>query len=374
MAFPQISQKNCWSKKAQIEVTFNWIYVLIAGAVILLFFALIIVQQKSQSEENLASDVIRIMSSILSGAGISENTKNTIDTSGIADYTLYFSCDEGVGEVGVVGKGSPVQNAIDPIFAPAEIKTAKLITWSLPFKFPYKVMDLLMVTSLNTEYVVVGDGSFADEFVENTKNFTVKRVNNLDEVNSGVFYQIRVVDVDGKIYRGQLSLSGLGSSLADYKVTAISFVSPQQVIYYQKNGNQWEALHSTPIQLLSFSAENDPAKYAAIFAGNDQLYECNMGKVMKRLEFVSSIYSGKSAEMEEYHNLLQNKVRNSVCADQISGSVRVPLNQALTTHTTNIHRCLGLGYNTCVSSILDSATAIANLNNNLESNNCITLY
>ena len=80
-------------KKAQIQVTFSWVYILIAGAVILLFFIGIVVKQKSISEENLATDVVRVMESIFTGAGVSEKTKNFVDISGLADYTLYFNCE-----------------------------------------------------------------------------------------------------------------------------------------------------------------------------------------------------------------------------------------------------------------------------------------
>ena len=58
-------------KKGQIQVTFNWIYITIAGAVILLFFFGIVVKQKAASEEKLSIEVVRILESILTGAGVS---------------------------------------------------------------------------------------------------------------------------------------------------------------------------------------------------------------------------------------------------------------------------------------------------------------
>src|SRR3989344_3370187 len=94
------------SKKGQIEVTFNWVYVLIAGAVIILFFVGIAVKQKASSERALSSDVVRIMESIFTSAGVSEKTKNIIDVSGLSEYTLQFSCSDGVSEFGVTEIGS----------------------------------------------------------------------------------------------------------------------------------------------------------------------------------------------------------------------------------------------------------------------------
>src|SRR3989344_8866855 len=134
------------SKKGQIEVTFNWVYVLIAGAVIILFFVGIAVKQKASSEKTLSGDLVRIMESIFASAGASEKTKNIIDVSGLADYTFQFSCNDGVSEFSLKDTESQRrQNAIDPIFSPAEIKTTQLILWSLPYKLPFKVTDFLFI-------------------------------------------------------------------------------------------------------------------------------------------------------------------------------------------------------------------------------------
>ena len=66
-------------KSGQVQITFNWIYILIAGAVILLFFVGIVVKQKVVSEERLATDVVDILDSIFTAAGVSSKTKIFID-------------------------------------------------------------------------------------------------------------------------------------------------------------------------------------------------------------------------------------------------------------------------------------------------------
>src|SRR3989338_3659037 len=89
-------------KQAQIEVTFNWIYILIAGTVILLFFIGIAMKQKLSSEQQLSGDIVRTLQSIFTAASVSEKTKNTIDISGLQDYTFYFRCQEGTSEYGII--------------------------------------------------------------------------------------------------------------------------------------------------------------------------------------------------------------------------------------------------------------------------------
>src|SRR3989338_10327302 len=158
------------TRRGQIEMTFNWVYILIAGAVILLFFVGLVVRQQASSEQRLTVDVVESMQRIFTAASVSEKTKNFIDTSGLADYTFYFDCKEGVGEYGIEGGTARVQIPHDPIFAPATFQTSLIITWSLPYEFPFKVMDLLFVTSKNTQYYVVGEGNgFAREFLNATE-------------------------------------------------------------------------------------------------------------------------------------------------------------------------------------------------------------
>src|SRR3989344_8568467 len=131
MAYRKIS-----GKRGQLELTFNWVYILIAGTVILLFFVALVARQKQVSEERLSGDVVEVMSSILAGAGVSEKTKNFIDASGLADYTLYFQCLDGVGEFGIKDRPARIQNSIDPIFAPREVQSSRIVTWSLPYTMP----------------------------------------------------------------------------------------------------------------------------------------------------------------------------------------------------------------------------------------------
>src|SRR3989338_5971125 len=229
-------------KSGQVEITFNWIYVLIAGVVILLFFIGIVFKQKAASEEKLAGDVVRILESIFTAGTVSEKTKNFIDTSGLVDYTLYFQCLDGVGEFGIVDNPARIENTITPVFGPDELQTSQLIIWSLPYYLPYKVSDFLFITSLNTKYIILGDGNgFADEFLDATEGFTREKVTytNLNNINPGNLYHIRIIDLDGVLTAGSPIPANL---LSGNKLTVVSFLG-NTVNYYQKNtNNQWEWL------------------------------------------------------------------------------------------------------------------------------------
>jgi len=58
-------------KKGVIEVQFNWIFILIIGAIILFFFFSIVKTQKTVSEKKISTTVRRDIRAILTGAGVS---------------------------------------------------------------------------------------------------------------------------------------------------------------------------------------------------------------------------------------------------------------------------------------------------------------
>ena len=364
-------------KKGQIEVTFNWVYILIAGAVILLFFIGIVVRQKSASEEQLSIQVVRTMESIFTGAGVSEKTKNFIDIGGLAQYTLYFGCKEGVGEYGIKGTSARSENAIDPFFAPAEIKSSQLIVWSLPFHFPFKVIDFLFITSGNSKYVVIGDVPFATEFLKATHGFNTALITSkseYDQVDPGNNFQVRVVDLIGTtlVPLGEVPLLLRGMDNA--RVTGVSFKNGI-VTYFQKNNDgKWEQKGS-PVPLLSLDEERDAVKYAAIFAADGEMFGCGMNKALRRLELVNEVYGGKENEPGgKLGELLHFYAGHpeSRCVDPLTDRAENVV-KVMASHQRNTIACR-LDSNTCIN-LIGSARSVRNANKALtEQGDCITLY
>lgn len=382
------------NKRGQIEVTFNWVYILIAGAVILLFFTGIIFKAKQSAEANLNQDLINTIESIFTAAQKAEKTKNFIDTSGLVDYVLYFNCENGIGTYGIKGQGASVEDSVAPIFAPLEISTSRLITWSLPYKLPFKVIDFLIVTSVNTKYYLIGEDEFAEEFYNATldssessnslNRFNVERITDFGTIAPEGNFQLRIIDSEGRYIHddddlpGQLKLR----YFTDDKVSAVAF-SGNTVNYYQKEGDKWKKLNLNPILIVSLGGEKDAAKYAAVFSGNDQMYECNMQKAFKRLRYLNEVYGGEDIQSGNPGRKLQEMITyyfvdnptlqiSRECLTFINGGLD-NLQSALMSHQNNVQACL-VDYARCVN-LIDSAQKVRNANQNLaERGNCIPLY
>ncbi len=384
--------------KAQIQVTFHWIYVLIAGAVILLFFFSLILSQKQRSEENLRQDIVRLVESIFTAASLSEKTKTTVDTN-LDQYALTFSCRDGVGEYGLKGGSGSVQDPVHPVFSPAKVQAAQLSLWSLPYKLPFKVIDFLLITSPNIKYVVVGSTSFAEEFLEETKAdpATRFRINtqavspgNLPAVDPGKNTQIRFIDVSGGAGGGAGGGTNGGAiqenalvpekvrRMDDDTVTAVVFVGESQVEYYQKKNEQWR--RTGIANIISLGGERDAARYAALFAQNAEAYECNMQKAFQRLQYLNKIYGGKEIttavagvaggklqEMIAYYEAHPDLTLTQPCKPQLTA-----LQEALQSHQNTVGACLTRPAD-CLN-LISSAQKIRQANEQLGFNNCILLY
>lgn len=380
------------SKRAQIEVTFNWVYVLIAGAVILLFFGGIVVKQKAASEDNLSRMAMNIMDKIFAGARAAEKTKDFVDISGLADYTFYFDCAHEVSTYGLKGHSNPKEDTVHALFAPLELQGTRMILWSLPYKLPYKIVDFLFITTDKTKYFFVGVDDFTEEFLNATQDNSDKRksisaeaVINLEEINPGKNFQIRIVDVKGEIQPKTLlplplleKLKGYGDS----KVTAVSFTGTNQANFFQKEGDHWKQLNPNPVQIISLGGERDAAKYAAIFAGNDQMYECNMKKAFKRLELVNEVYGGmeitslkpgnKLGEITAYYQAHPELQLTGQCQTYLSEADENVM-ESLQMHQLKTQMCK-IDYSKCVE-LIESADKLKQANTNLaEKGDCIPLY
>lgn len=376
--------------KAQIQVTFNWFYILIAGAVILLFFVGIVFKQKAISEERLNVEIVRIMESIFKGAGVSESTKNFIDTSGLADATFTFTCIDAVSTYGIKDTSATIEDSSTPLFSPSQLQTPQMILWSLPLELPYKGANLLFITAPKVRYIITGsDPTFLADFMNATAPTSQKLridrevLQDLSEVNVTRAQKLRIVDLDGSQVQQGMPVPQAALSLEDNQVTAISFTA-QGAIFYQKQENSWQRMHrEASIPVISVGGDRDASKIAAIITDSPENYQCNMQKAFKRLKFVTQIYAGDSLDqgtpggkaqsiIEFYQTNPDLRLTRSDCYSLIFENPQSSLLTKLAVHQNRVNLCLQ-DQGQC-SNLMQSAQELSFINDQLEQFNCLTLY
>ncbi len=379
----KINIKMIKEKSGQIQVSFNWLYVLIAGAVILLFFVGVVAKQKDVSEKGLSVDVLDTMESIFTGASVSDKSQFPINTGGIRDYTFNFRCSDLVNEYGFFDKGVIKQENLVPIFSPMEIKTEKLFLWSVPYNLPYHIINLLIVTSENSKYYLLGDLDSSLTLLNDTKALNIDHLSYDEYANGGIKseenYQVRIVDFEGRISSGESVPTEL-HNLADDKVTMVSFLpSPgNSANYYsmksQEENKVWEKISEEGIKIISLGEDPDAAKYAAIFAANSEEYRCAMQKVFRRMKHVTELYQRKLNEIEVFHGeppvddqciTVLEKKYDEKDPEALLGLIKGNAAGCEGTYAKSMAGCLEL---------LQQTKLIKEFNQNLETKDCINLY
>ncbi len=363
------------SRQGQMQMPFHWIYVLIAGGVILLFFVSIVVKQKESATQQLGTEVNRILESIVGAASVSESTKSVISTAGLVDETLYFQCTisknaESRGamlEYGLVGKGAPITDTIVPIFAPAQIKGTQLFLWSLPYKLPFKIIDLLYVTGPTVHYFLVGESGLAEEFLKEAKSsadtkfkINVEKVTDISSISSPPGMTVRIVDYTGVAVQDGAAVPAMLQTKADAEVSAVAFGDGKKVTFFRKEGKAWKLDGVTT--LFSLSGELDALRYAAIFAANKEMFDCGMRQAFKRAMLVSAVYAGRGQQVID-----APLSQAGVCPVKVSG-----LHELIGKQKSLAESCVALYPDSCAD-LVANAAQIKELNSKLE-DGCIPLY
>ena len=273
------------SDKKGFEIQFNWIFILIAGAAIILFFTAIVIKQKSSSESSIKNTILKSIESIVSSAGVSTDT---ITVEDIPNSNIEVECDK----VSVGGIAKQYQNLI--MFSPNSIKGDSLITQTLTFAVPYRATNLLYITSPSLRYTLVGDNNLAKEINKSLplelkkeffKSVPVLRNSNNYKIKLAVFDDTDMASIDLDAFK----------KTQDSSVTAVKIVGDEKkgdLEFYQKNGNRFELKGTS-------SYISKSAIIGSIYSDSVGLYNCNMQNVFSRLNIVTKVYLERTENLKE---------------------------------------------------------------------------
>ncbi len=283
-------------KRGMIGEQVNWIYVLIAGSLILIFFISIALKQKDAAERNAAEESMKNIDSITLQPPRSSQVIH------FPNLELQIKCDSS-GRVSLeMEKAQPIYPN-EPVFGPQMIKGNDLITMTNEWMVPFKATNFIYLTSNETRYIILhGDAqskSQAEQIFNempeqaNKKLVQDTAITNLLNTNSK-----RLVLIGAGIDPVLPSWAG---SMNSKDVTALKItIDPVgevedstitgTIIYYTKSSS---AL--SPGTSVTFVGK--AMMMGAIYSQNKADYECAMKKAYKRLSAVANIYSRRSSDL-----------------------------------------------------------------------------
>lgn len=272
--------RNKGLNKKGIEVSFDWIFALVVGAIIIILAVYAAVKLVGSESKTSNTEIAAQLGVLLNPveAGFVEGQVNHIDFP--LKTKLFFSCDN-KGDFGRqristsaemkmnnLEQGLNVSFANKYIFAENMVEGKVLLTFSKGFNMPFKVSDVIFVWSADEKYC------FVDPINEVKDELTDLRAANVN-VNKTLFVVDDVKDCakGSKIVCFDQEVRNC-SIFVDTTVGSVRKGKYAKPVYYQGN-------------LI----------YGAIFADPD-VYECQIQRLMKKTSQMANIYLEKTRVSE----------------------------------------------------------------------------
>lgn len=297
-------------KKAVIEIQFNWIFVLIVGALIVAFFVFVVQKQRTVAKSSLEADIRTKLQAIIS---IAEQSDSTVYQLTVPETNMKFDCEGfSIGNLDVI----PLRGN----FAPSPLKSSrnKLYIASEDFSMPYKTTNLVYITTPDVRYVFYdsddADNADSKEYAKKlffdpknpsmpsniTKEFS--KCDNLKDKNN---YKVRFIFVK------ESPEDSCGANIKKGEVTAISIEPALGGISGYGKIKFYERKEDGFVEKGSSYYLGTSSIIAAIFSDSKETYECGLNDALERLKVINEIYLGKA-------KYLQETMQNTDCGNYYS--------------------------------------------------------
>jgi len=336
-------------KKADIEIQFNWIFILIAGAVILLFFISIINNQKKVSDEKIAHISLTNLESILMGAETIPGTLHTIETPNV---DIKFDCNNYY--IGNTKKD--IKDSV--VFAPSLIKGKQMQVLTLDFDMPFRITNFVYVTHPNIRYIFVYNDS------DNDSKKLIKEINSTlpDNFKREIYSNLPDPLQDKNNYKIKVvffyNLTNIPNQIKSAgKDIGIVIVDPTQaskeIKFYNLTNNNF-------VQAGNSYYFDTSTLIGAIFSENMQEYNCTIQKALKKTNIVSKIYEKRVEKLINDYNELSTCYTDYENANKTIGYIKNAANDGLVEST--------------IQNIVSYANNLKETNTDLIYKSCPTIY
>ncbi len=288
-------------KRAQVESQFNWIFILIAGGIILLLFATFIYRYKTINDQKQQLMFSRQLDLQIATLEVSSQP-SLVNRTDLPNKELKFNCQGMSG----MSFGKKV------VFAPLSIKPDELYVYSYPFKAGFVVTNFVYVIDPDILYVFITD--------ENDETYR-QIIKTLGIARSAV---------RKKVYEGFGSAMGDEDLFSKFKSIRFVFVNPTGTIDLSSYVNDNKKQHISALEIdhggtdgnhkLTFYELDDSGNLVAgqkqetyyfddasllgaVVTDNKKMYDCMMASGFDRLYYLADIYYEKIVLLKDDTNL-----------------------------------------------------------------------
>jgi hypothetical protein len=257
--------KRVLNKKSQIQLPFAWLFAVVVGAIILFIAIYASTKIISIGEKKISAETSQEFESLLNPLETGPESGSSIVIEMPVETQFIFSCSDygnfGRQEISLKQKISNkfVQTDFSLvsenkyIFSDKNALGKNFFVFTKPFEFPFKVADLMYFTSNDEIYC------FLD-----APNRIKREISNLNQEN------LFVENCPSNSKKICFKSTGNCDVFVNENLKTVT--KNRETVYY----------------------ETDSLLYAAIFS-DIKIYECNVKRLMKRAETLSTIYNEKTS-------------------------------------------------------------------------------
>lgn len=326
--------------KAQLQIQFNWIFVIIIGSVFLLFFFGIINQQSKTTDERISISQSKLFETVITATGQKVGTLKEYSLPGL---DVKFECDVASNSYGYYVENLPARDTkYDVMFTRNHLVGNDIQTWTQIWEVPFKAATFLYITNSKQGYIFYNysafnsnslgaSNDFEDLYDDFPKNISVELIDSKDKQTGKTTF----VDVMGRNYESNTYVFLYGEEfrkpLGLFKKEDYFNVNKDNKIIVLRKGEHAQELFDygrayyfsvdefitfisklpsspslTDEDELAAAYDARPATsyasylgkaslYGTIFSENKNVYECNMNKAFSRLHIVTQLYATRTA-------------------------------------------------------------------------------
>ncbi|MGE0793152.1 MAG: hypothetical protein AB7V77_03175 [Candidatus Woesearchaeota archaeon] len=299
-----------FNKKAQVEIQFNWIFVIIVGMVFLGFFLMMLISQSSSNEQKVSITLTRNFQAIIDSVSQQSDVLNEYNFP--APFTYSLECNDERGLYNYKLNDVKVADIkYDIIFSPTEMKGRNIFPitrkWDLPNSQGFSVTNFLYLSNDFQGYIFINSSSddmkkLYTYFPENKNVHLSTNSNNFENYNYDNYNFITLFD-DVKNEKIDIPNQVQG------KNNRYVVINPLDVNDIFKIGEA--CVFENQIDLIIFQQSTQPFKneckidgehttylgeaslYGIIFSDDIQTYECMMNKAFQKLRLTAILQYNK---------------------------------------------------------------------------------
>ena len=258
-------------KQAQ-SMQFNWIFVVVAGAIILTFFVGFGVQYIGLQKTRENVETSQGIDQIINGLKGQEQFKSIELPS---QFTFGFNCDKFI-----INKDAKSVQYLNGkiVFTQDASNVNTLYAWTKEFKKVYRIDNLIYLADSRRHFYLITDGN--EDYAHNLYGGMPSTFENLEEINYN--------DLT------------IGNKIKGINNEFIFFSSPSQDKIDELK-DKGTIIIIDPLNRIitfddsqEFSIIDDSLIYGAIFSGNSSNYKCSYNSLVKKFNTINSIYQKKA--------------------------------------------------------------------------------